>query len=203
MVMSESAIKKAIEVFRQHDGVMATRQAVESGVHYRTLYEMRDQGILDRLARGRYRLAELPPLTNPDLATVALRIPRGVICLISALAFHGLTTEVPHDVYIALPRGSEEPRLGYPPIRVFKFSGQAFTEGIESHEIDSIRIRVYCPAKTIADCFKFRNKIGIDAVIEALKFYRGTRRFDVNELMEFARICRVDQVMRPYVEAVL
>lgn len=201
--MSEQAINRAIAIFREHAGVMRTKDAVESGVHYRTLYKMRDKGLLERISRGMYRLAELPPFSNPDLAVVALRVHRGVICLISALAFHELTTQVPHQVYIALPRGSEEPRIDHPPIRVFKFSDKAFSEGIEDHEIDDINVRVYRPAKTVADCFKFRNQIGMDVAIEALKLYRRTSGFDVNELMKFARICRVDMIMRPYVEAIL
>jgi predicted transcriptional regulator of viral defense system len=201
--MSEQAINRAIEIFKEHGGVMTTKVAVESDVQYRTLYEMRDQGLLERISRGRYRLAELPPLSNPDLAVVGLRIPRGVICLISALAFHELTTQVPHQVYVALPRGSEEPRVDHPPIRVFKFSGQAFSEGIEVREFDGITVRVYSPAKTVADCFKFRNQIGLDVAIEALKLYQRTSDFNVNELMKFARICRVDKIMRPYIEAIL
>lgn len=201
--MSERTINEAIDTFRREGGVMATKEAVESGIHYRTLYEMRDRGLVERVARGRYRLAELPPLSNPDLAAVALRIPKGVICLISALGFHELTIQVPHEVYIALPRGSEEPRIDSPPVRIFKFSGLAFNEGIEEHKVDAIPLRVYSPAKTIADCFKFRNQIGTDVAIEALKSYRQTQRFDLDELVEFARICRVEKIMRPYLEAVL
>lgn len=201
--MSERAIREAIEIFHLHGGVMATKEAVESGIHYRTLYEMRDRGVVERITRGRYRLAELPPLSDPDLAVVALRIPKGVICLISALAFHELTTQVPHEVHVALPRGSEEPRIDTPPVRIFKFSGPAFTEGVEEHAVDAIPIRVYGPAKTIADCFKFRNKVGTDVAIEALRTYRRTSRFEVNELLEYARICRVERVMRPYLEAAL
>jgi predicted transcriptional regulator of viral defense system len=202
-MMSQQAKTRAIEIFKEHSGVMTTKDAVGSGVQYRTLYEMRDQGLLERVSRGRYRLSELPPLSDPDLAVVGLRIPRGVVCLISALAFHQLTTQIPHSVYIALPRGSEEPRLDHPPISIFKFSGQAFSEGIEVHEIDGINVRVYSSAKTVADCFKFRNQIGMDVAIEALKSFRSTSGFDVTELMKFARICRVDKIIRPYIEAVL
>lgn len=201
--MSERAIDKALEIFRSKGGIMATKEAVESGIHCRTLYEMHNRGIVERIARGHYRLTGLPPLSNPDLAAVALRIPKGVICLISALAFHELTTQIPHEVYVALPRGSEEPRIDFPPVRIFKFSGPAFTEGIERHVVDAIPLCVYSPPKTIADCFKFRNQIGIDVAIEALRNYRQTRLFDVNELTTFARICRVENVMLPYLEAVL
>lgn len=201
--MSQQAEARATEVFRKHGGIMTTKEAVDSGVQYRTLYSMRDQGLLERVSRGRYRLAELAPLSDPDLSVVGLRIPKAVICLLSALRFHGLTTQVPHAVYIALPRGSAQPRLEHPPIRVFKFSGQALSEGIEVHDIDGISIRIYSPAKTIADCFKFRNQVGLDVALEALKMYRQTPGFDINEVTHFARICRVEKVMRPYLEAIL
>ena len=201
--MSEPAINRAIEIFKHCGGVMATKEVIDAGVQYRTLYEMRDQGLLERVSRGRYRLATLPPLSNPDLAVVGLRVPRGVICLISALAFHNLTTQVPHYIYVALPRNSEKPRLDHPPVHIFSFSGRAFSEGIETHQIDSINVRVYSPAKTVADCFRFRNQIGPDVALEGLKLYHRTSDFNVDELMKFARICRVEKIMRPYVEAIL
>lgn len=202
-MMSQMAIEKAIDIFRAHGGVMSLKSAAESGIHYRTLYEMRDNGILDQISRGKYRLDELPPLSNPDLAVIGLRVPRGVVCLISALSFYELTTQIPHEVYVAIERRSEKPRIKNPPIRVFRFSGPAFNEGIEDHNIDGINVRIYCTEKTIADCFKFRNKIGIDVAVEALKDYRRTPGFKPGELMKYAKICRVENVMMPYVQAVL
>jgi predicted transcriptional regulator of viral defense system len=182
---------------------MRTAQAIRLGVHPRTLYEMRDAGILDQLGRGVYRLAELPVLSDPDLATVALKIPHGVICLISALAFHEITTQIPHEVYLAVSRGTTRPRLDHPPLRVFWFTDQAFTEGIETHVRDGVPVRVYSPEKTLADCFKYRNKIGIDTVVEALKLYQQRKQVRVDELLRFARVCRVLKVMKPYLEALL
>jgi predicted transcriptional regulator of viral defense system len=126
-----------------------------------------------------------------------------VICLISALSFHEITTEIPHQIYLALPRGAEPPRLDYPPLRIFWFSGPAFEEGIENHNVDGIPIMVYNPEKTLADCFKYRNKIGLDVVLEALKFYRQRKRFNVYELIRYAKVCRVEKVMRPHVGALL
>jgi predicted transcriptional regulator of viral defense system len=167
------------------------------------LYEMRDKGIIEQLDRGLYRLADLPALSNPDLVTVALKIPAGVVWLISALAYHEITTQIPHEVHVALPRGTEPPRLKHPPLRVFWFTGRSFTEGIETHKVDGIRLRVYSPEKTLADCFKYRNKIGLDTVLEALRLYRSRKRPNVDELMKFARVCRVEKVMRPYLEALL
>jgi predicted transcriptional regulator of viral defense system len=190
-------------VFSEQGGVLRTTDAVRLGVHPRTLYAMRDAGALERVARGAYRLADLPPLGNPDLVTVALRVPEGVVCLISALAFHELTTEIPHVVYLALKRGAESPRLEHPPIRVFWFTGGAFTEGIETHDVDGINVRVYGAAKTVADCFKYRNKLGIATALEALKLFLRDRKGSPDELLSFARLCRVEKVMRPYIEALL
>jgi len=196
-------IEAARKAFRDGGGVLKTGEALGAGIHPRTLYEMERRGILERLARGLYRLADLPPLGNPDLVSVGLKVPNGVICLISALAYHEITTQIPHEVYVALSRGAEPPRLGHPPIRIFWFTGEAFTQGIENHELDGIQVRIYSPEKTIADCFKYRNKIGLDTAIEALKLYRGRKRFKTDVLMRFARVCRVEKVMRPYLEALL
>jgi len=197
------AIKRARAILHSPTGVFRTGEAIKSGIHPRTIYAMRDQGVIERMGRGMYRFADMPTLGNPDLATVALKFPKGVICLISALSYHELTTEIPHEIYLALPRGTEPPRLDYPPLRIFWFSGPAFAEGIEQHDVDGIPVKVYNPEKTLADCFKYRNKIGLDVVLEALKFYRQRKRFQADSLMQYARICRVEKVMRPYLEAML
>jgi predicted transcriptional regulator of viral defense system len=178
-------------------------EAIRAGIHRNTLYAMLHTGIIERLSRGLYRLAEAQPLGNPDLVTVAERIPNGVICLISALAHYELTTQIPHEVHVAVSRNSEPPRLDYPPVRVFRFSGQAFSEGIETPRVDRVRIRIYSPEKTLADCFKYRNKIGMDTVLEALRLYKDNRRINVEALMRYAKICRVAAVIRPYLEAAL
>ena len=176
---------------------------MKAGIHPRIFYAMRDQGVIERLGRGVYRLAGKSALGDPDLAIVAIKIPKGVVCLISALSFHEITTEIPHQVHLALPRGSEPPRLDYPPLKTYWFSGPAFNEGIEHHKIDGIPIKVYSPEKTIADCFKYRNKIGMDVVLEALKFYRQRKSFKTDDLMRYAKVCRVEKVMQPYIEALL
>jgi predicted transcriptional regulator of viral defense system len=114
----------------------------------------------------------MPALGNPDLVSVALKVQGGVICLIAALAFHELTTQIPHEVYVALGRGARTPHLSYPPLRIFRFSGKAFTEGVEVHEIDGTSVRIYTREKALADCFKYRNEIGVDTALEAVKLYR-------------------------------
>lgn len=183
--------------------MLRTSAALRAGIHPRKLYEMRDKGVVEQLGRGLFRLAGLPALASPDLVTVAAKVPGGVICLISALAYHEITTQIPHEVHVALPRGAEPPKLQHPLVRVFWFTGQAFTEGIEVHKVDGIRLRIYSPEKTLADCFKYRNKLGLDTVLESLRLYRSRKRPKVDELMKFARVCRVEKVMRPYLEALL
>jgi len=203
MASSLSKVNAAITIFKQHNGTLRTGEALQLGIHPRTLYALRESGRIHQLSRGLYRLADLPPVSNPDLVIVARRLPHAVICLISALAFHELTTQVPHVVDIALPRGAEHPSVDYPPLRAVWFSGLAWSEGIETRTIDGTPVRIYSAAKSVADCFKYRNKIGLDVALEALKFYRRRRDFDANALTKYARICRVERVMQPYLEAML
>jgi predicted transcriptional regulator of viral defense system len=178
-------------------------QALRAGIPRRTLYALRDAGLTEQLSRGLYRLADAPPLGNPDLVAVAAKVPKGVICLLSALAFHELTTQVPHEVHIAIPRNAETPRLDYPPVRSFHFSGGAFSKGIETHRLDGVPVRVYSREKTLADCFKYRNKMGLDTALEALRFYKLQGRVSAEALLRYAAVCRVTRVMRPYLEAIL
>ena len=200
---ANSRFTRAATIFENHGGILRTAQALKAGIHPKTLYAMRDSGVLEMISRGVFRLSDSPPLSNPDLVTVAARVPSGVICLISALSFHEITTQIPHDVHVALPRGAEEPRLDYPPIRTYRFTGEAFTAGVDAYDLDGVSIRIYSPEKTLADCFKFRNKVGLDTVVEAIRFYRERRNIKVDDLMRYAKICRVNRVMRPYLEAIL
>jgi predicted transcriptional regulator of viral defense system len=184
-------------------GTIRTRDAIQAGVHPRTLYQLRDAGELEVLSRGVYRLTDQEQISDPDLVIVAKRVPQAVICLVSALAYHEITTQIPHAVSIALPKGSETPRVDYPPISVHRFSETALKEGVEVHQIDGVSVNIYCPEKTLADCFKFRNKLGMDIVLEALKFYKARKKFDLEKLIKYARVCRVEKIMRPYLEATL
>ncbi|MDO8705871.1 MAG: type IV toxin-antitoxin system AbiEi family antitoxin domain-containing protein [Sulfuricaulis sp.] len=193
--------RKAEAVFKKYGGMLRTSRAIALGVHPRILYGLRDSGRLQQVSRGLYRLTDLPELGNPDLAAVAARIPQGVICLISALAFHGITTQIPHQVDVAVPRGTKQPRIQFPPIRIFRFSGPMQKAGIEKHRVDNIEVHVYSAVKTVADCFRFRNRIGIDVAIEALRLFHARKKSSVRELLEYARLCRIERVMMPYIEA--
>ena len=201
--LRQDLFEEARRIFRRHGGTLRTGVAIEDGIHPETLYAMRDAGVIERLDRGLYRLADLPPLGQPDLVTVSMKIPNGVICLISALSFHNMTSQIPHEIYYALLRGAKRPRIEHPPVRIFWFIQSVFKEGIETHSVDGAPLRVYSIEKTIADCFKYRNKIGLDTAVEALKRYQQRGRTRVNELLRFARVCRVEQVMKPYLEALL
>lgn len=194
--------RKVIEAFRRAGGVLRTGQALRTGVHRRDLYALRDAGLIEPLSRGVYRLAALPPLADPDLVTVATRVPKAVVALISALHVHGLTTEIPHEVSIALPRGTARPRLEWPPLRIYRMSGAMFTSGIETHERDGVEIRVYGAAKTVADCFKFRSRVGVEVALEALRTGLAERKFTPAQILRAAKLCRVAAVLRPYLEAV-
>lgn len=189
------------EIFHQHGGALRTTKAVAAGIPARTLYSLYEAGVIEQVSRGLYRLKDLGPIEAPDLFTVAKKIPNGVVCLISALAFHGLTTQIPREVDVALKKGSEKPRLTSPPIKFYWISDPAFSAGIETHTVDGALVRVYSVEKTLADCFKFRNRIGQDLCIEALKEWKQRKRPDVKALLHYARICRVEKVIRPYLEA--
>ena len=198
----KSPKERAIQTFKKRGGILRTSEAIEAGVHPETLYSLLREGRLEKLSRGVIRIAGSPSLSNPDLVKVATRIPVGVICLLSALSFHGLTTHVPHEIDIALPAGAKEPRLEHPPLKTYRFRGKAFTEGIETRSVDGVRIRVYSAEKTLADCFKFRNKIGSDMAVEALRKYRQRGKTNPDELVKFSAIWRVKDIMRPYLEAI-
>jgi predicted transcriptional regulator of viral defense system len=189
------------EIFRKHGGQLRMSEAIEHGITRYMLYSLRDKGVIEQVSRGIYRLVELPPISNPDLVTVSLRFPNAVICLVSALAYNDITTQIPHDVSVAVPRDSRMPSLDYPPIQAHRFSNEAYKSGIEEYLIDGVYVKVYSPEKTLADCFKFRNKIGMDVVLEALKLYKTRKKFDLGKLLKYAKICRVEKVMRPYLEA--
>jgi predicted transcriptional regulator of viral defense system len=195
--------KPPIEIFRKQGGQLRMSEALAHGITRYMLYSLRDKGIIEQVSRGVYRLTELPPISNPDLVTVSLRFPNTVVCLISALSYHNITTQIPHVVSVAVPRGSRIPSLDYPPVQAHRFSNEAYNAGIENHAIDGVSIKIYTPEKTLADCFKFRNKLGMEVVIEALRFYKSRQRFNLEKLLKYAEICRVKNIMMPYLEATI
>ena len=198
--MAETKYQK---IFADHQGILRASTAIALGIPQHILYRMVKDGKLVREAPGIYRLKESAPLGNSDLVQISLRVPRSVICLISALYFHDLTTQIPHQVHFALPRDVKTPKIEYPPIKVFHFSPKPYQAGIQEHIMDGVRVKIYDREKTIADCFKFRERIGTDVALEALRDYLRQPRSDVSLLMKYARIDRVEKIIRPYLEALV
>jgi len=177
------------------------RDLAEAGVSRTALGRLVAAGKLERVSRGVYRLADGDVSEHASLVEACKRVPGGVVCLLSALAYHDLTTHGPHQAWPAIERRAWRPRVDYPPLRVVRFSGEALAQGVEVHDIEGVAVKVYGPAKTVADCFKYRRKIGVDVAVAALRDYRARRLGILDTIWRFAEICRVTTVIRPYLEA--
>ncbi len=184
-------------------GMIRPRDLTAHGIPRMLLQRLYERGELTRLGHGIYVVADADLSQNISLAQACKRVPHGVICLLSALRFHDLGTQNPHQVWLAITNKARQPQIEYPPLRVVRFSGLALSEGIEEHRTDDGLIRVYGVAKTVADCFRYRNKIGLDVALEALRECRRERRATMDELWHYASVGRVSTVMRPYLEAIL
>jgi predicted transcriptional regulator of viral defense system len=183
-------------------GLLRARDLARDQIPRATLSRLVARGQLTQVSRGLYALPRQTRSGQHQLAEVAARSLLGVFCLLTALRFHQITTQSPHEVWLAIPNKAHAPKLDYPPLRIVRFSGPSLTEGIESHAVDGTLIRVYSIAKTVADCFKYRNKIGLDVALEALRECRREKRASNDELWRYARLCRVANVMRPYLESI-
>jgi predicted transcriptional regulator of viral defense system len=194
--------KKALALAGRAQGVTAAELA-RAGIHRQVLTRLVADGKLEREVRGLYRLAGYLPTEYHGLVIASAAAPKGVVCLLSALQFHEIGTQLPFEVWIAIDRRSRRPALKYPPLRVVRYTGRALTEGAQSHKLEGRTVRVYDAAKTVADCFKYRNKIGLDVALEALREGWRERRFSMDQLYRYATICRVQRVMQPYLEALI
>lgn len=196
--------RQQIQDLLSREGVLRAHDLVEYGIAPEYLSMLADEGVVERLARGVYASPDYEATEHFDLVIVQKRVPHGVFCLLTALQFHGLTTQIPSDVYLAIERGHRRPVLEWPSLEVFRISESQFDAGIEEHELESgPTLRVYSPARTIADCFKFRNQVGLDIAIEALHDGWNQKKVTVDDLMKFAEICRVKNVIRPYLQAIV
>ncbi len=195
--------KKMLEIFREHGGQMRMSEAVRSGISRYHLSSMVKKGIFEKITRGVYRLASAQNFSYPDIQLVCSKSSKAVIFLISALVFHRMTTQIQRSVSIAIIERSRPPTVNGIRLDVHYLKPDIYSAGIEEHTIDGVKIKVYDPEKTLVDCFRFRNKIGLDVAIEALKFYRERGRMDVNKIYEYAKMSRVVKVMQPYLEAVV
>jgi predicted transcriptional regulator of viral defense system len=192
-------LQRILQYIGEH-GIVRPRDIEAIGLSRQYLLRLHRQGKLNRPTRGIYTLPDADVTEHHSYAEVSKRVPQATVCLLSALAFHEITTQSPPSVWIALPKGARKPALDSPSLRIVRLSGQSLTTGIENHQVDGVPVRVYSAAKTVADCFKFRNKIGLDIAIEALKDCLRQKRDSINEIYRCAKICRVSNVIRPYME---
>lgn len=182
-------------------GVLRTSDLSRMGVPRRDIPRLIDEGVLRREGRGLYTASSHEPTEKHSLAVACKRVPRGVVCLLSALVFHGLTTQNPWEVWMAIDPKARKPVPDHPPLRIARFSGEALDAGVEEHVVEGVVVHVYGVAKTVADLFKYRHKIGIDVAIETLREAKRHKRMTMDELARYARVCRVTNVMRPYLES--
>jgi predicted transcriptional regulator of viral defense system len=187
----------------QKEGIVRARELNALGLSGASLARLVDRGVIQRVGRGLYALPDRDSPANYALATAAKRVPRGVVCLLSALQFHGLTTQLPREVWLAIGEKDWRPTNDGVRIRTVRFSPLSLREGVEVHRVDGINVRVFNPAKTIADCFKYRNKLGLDVAMEALRDGLRQRKCTVDELSRYAKVDRVSAVIRPYMEALV
>jgi predicted transcriptional regulator of viral defense system len=192
--------QKIMQYVGRH-GIVRPRDIEAIGLPREYLVRLHRQGKLNRPGRGIYTLPDANVTEHHTYAELAKRVPEAVLCLLSALAFHQITTQSPASVWIALRKGARTPALASPSLRIVRLSGPSLTEGIEKHQVEGVPVRVYSAAKTVADCFKFRNKIGLDVAIEALKDCLRQKKATVNDIHRYAKVCRVSNVIRPYMEA--
>lgn len=196
---ADTHTRRVLELVQQK-GLLRSSDLDAIGAPRIVLTRLTAAGLLDRIGRGLYRLPSHPGTEHEGLAAIATKVPQAVFCLLTALQFHELTTQLPRQVWIAMPRGSHVPRIDHPPVRMVQMTGEAYAQGVETFERDGVKLRVYGIAKTVADCFKHRNKIGLDVALEALKEVHAGRKATADDLWRYARICRVSNVMRPYLE---
>jgi predicted transcriptional regulator of viral defense system len=182
-------------------GIVRSRDIEAIGIPRQYLVRLHRQGRLNRLARGIYTLPDANVTEHHSYAEVAKRVPQATVCLLSALVFHEITTQSPASVWIALSKWARTPAFASPSLRIVRLSGPSLTDGIDKHQVEGVTVRVYSAAKTVADCFKFRNKIGLDVAIEALKDCLRQKKASIDEVYRYAKVCRVSNVIRPYMEA--
>ncbi len=192
--------QQILELVREK-GIIRAEDVEAVGISRNYLYRMLKEGLLEKRAVGLYALPEAFVTENSSLAEVAKRLPHAVVCLISALSYHEITTQISHEIWLTIPRGSWRPDVEYPPLNLSYVSGPAYSFGIQEHVLNGVAVKIYSPAKTVADCFKFRNKVGLDVAIEALREAWRSRKVTMDELVEAAEVDRVSKIMRPYLEA--
>lgn len=200
--MPRSKREEALELIRKM-GVARPRDLATCGIRRDRLASLVREGLLDRVGRGLYMLPDTEVTEHHSLAEASKRVPHGIVCLLSALCYHEIGTQNPYEVWMAIGRTTRVLKTDGVATRILRFSGRALEYGVEEHEIDGVTVRVYSPAKAVSDCFKYRNKTGLDVALEALRECWRERKVTMNELWKAAEVCRVARVMRPYLESLI
>jgi len=195
--------EQLVKFFQKQEGILRFSTILKKGYHSDTLTSLEQEGIVEKIGHGLYKLSEYTIASHPDLVGACLQAPKGVVCLISALAFFEVTNEIPKAVDLAIPRGSRASKIKYPPVSFYQFTQKSWESGIEEHNIEGHTIKIYNLAKTIADCFKFRNKIGIDIARDALKTAITEKMVTPKTIMHYAKICRISNIIKPILESII
>ncbi|TKJ46342.1 Abortive infection protein AbiEi [Candidatus Aerophobetes bacterium Ae_b3a] len=195
--------EKIYRIFSTRNGFARTKDILAAGIHRRDIRRMREGGKIIRVKRGFYRLTEIPLISNQGFIDIACAVPKGVICLLSALSYHELTTLNPSIISMAICRGSREPKIEYPPVEFYHFSKKQFEAGINEIKIKGHKIRIYCPEKTVCDCFRYRNKLGLDMAKEGLSEYLKRKDRNLEKLLEYAEICRIKPLLETWLNAMI
>ena len=195
--------KKTIKYFKKHNGIARFSAMRKAGVHPDTIKKAESEGMIEKIGRGLYKLTTDNIESHSDYLLASLQTSKGIICLISALYFHEATDVIPRIVNMAIPTGARANKIEYPPVQFYRFSQSTWKTGVETHEIEGHKIKIYSLAKTVADCFKFRNRIGINVAREALKVSVTEKHIKPKDIMEYAKICRVDRIIKPILETIL
>ncbi len=203
--MRNSTKEKLMNAARKHSGIFSAADVVQEGLSVKTLYNLCGSNEVISVSRGLFQMVDIEDAeaATPDYAAIKKRVPNGVICLVSALYHHRLTTEIPLKIYLAIHRDAHISRIDYPPTSIFRMSSKPFATGVESIEIGAVKMNIFSMEKTISDCFKYRNKLGLDTAIEALKNYCRRRNANPARVLEMSRVCRVETIIKPYLEALV
>jgi len=199
----EQNTKRMLNYFKKHGGIVRFSSIIKAGFHPDTLSALEKEGKIVKITRGLYRMTQYRFGSYPDLVIASFQAPRGIICLVSALAFHEVTNEIPRYVDIAIPAGTRANRIKYPPVQFYRFSVKTWNVGVEVHQSEGYKIRVYNLAKTIADCFKFRNRIGVNIARDSLKIAVSEKGIKPQDIMKYAKLCRVDRIIKPILETMI
>jgi len=201
--MIKDSIKQQVINIVRAQSVVRPKDLKELGLPKDYLYLLEKEGLIERVGRGLYQWPNKDLGRHQSLTEVCKLAPKAVVALLSALNYHNMTTQNPHEIWLAIDRKAWRPEISYPPVRFVTMSGEALHAGVEEHSIDGVLIKVFCPAKTVADCFKYRNKVGLDVALEALREGWSARKFTMDELLRYAEICRVKKVIQPYIESLV